>query len=90
METTELFPVNKVINVNAFYFNGRAPQRLKSFPKRMELDGTQYTFVESGLSYLIQKGKEVVQLFDMSDGYNTFRLRHSDGEWRLIGMRAEG
>lgn len=85
----ELFPVDKEINVNAFYFNNRAPRSLKSFPKQIELDGTQYTFIENGLSYLIQKGAQVVQLFDMSDGYNTFRLRHAAGEWRLIGMRAE-
>jgi hypothetical protein len=86
MENT-LFPVNKEVNVNAFYF-ARHDKNLKSFPKQIELEGTEYTFIENGLRYLVRKGTELIQLFDMSDGNNTYRLRYSSGHWTLVGMKA--
>jgi len=87
MKTTmELFPVSKEINVSAFYFkNGVAA--MKSFPKQIELDNTQVSFAD-GLSYLVQKGQQIVRLFDMTDGNNTYRLRHVGNQWTLVGMRA--
>jgi hypothetical protein len=84
---TELFPINKEVNVNAYYFKNQC-QNMRSFPKQIEVDGTQYTFAENGLSYLVRKGQQIVRLFDMSDGNNTYRLRHSDNQWMLIGMKA--
>ena len=86
METTALFPINKEVNVSAFYFkNGRSS--LRSYPKQIELDGTLVSFAD-GLGYLIRKGAQIVQLFDMSDGDNTYRLRRADNQWTLIGMKA--
>lgn len=83
----ELFPINKEVNVSAYYFRNRRPG-MRSYPKRIELDGTDYTFTENGLEYLVRKGSEIIRLFDMSDGSNTFRLRNSGGQWTLIGMKA--
>ncbi|HET8709439.1 MAG TPA: hypothetical protein VFL85_04120 [Candidatus Saccharimonadales bacterium] len=83
----ELFPINKEVNVSAYYFRSRRPG-MRTFPKRIELDGTEYTFAENGLGYLVRKGTEIVRLFDMSDGNNTFRLRNSGSQWTLIGMKA--
>lgn len=81
--------INKEVQVNAFYFV-RHTKNVKMFPKSVELDGTQHTFQESGLQYLIRKGQQLVELFDMSDGRNTYRLRLEDGRWTLVGMRSAG
>jgi len=87
MKTTmELFPVSKEVNVSAFYFRSNAAT-MKSFPKQIELDGRQVSFGD-GLSYLVQKGQQIVRLFDMTDGNNTYRLRHAGNQWTLVGMRA--
>lgn len=81
-----LAAINKEVSVNAFYFNQR--KDFKTFPKQIEFDGTSYTFIENGLRLLIQKGQQFVELFDMSDGRNTFRLRQEAGHWTLVGMKA--
>ncbi len=83
---TELFPINKEINVNAFYFKTNT-SNMRSYPKQIELDGSQVSFAD-GLVYLVRKGQQIIQLFDMTDGDNTYRLRHSDDQWTLVGMRA--
>ena len=68
--------------------NSPTKKRLESYPKRMVMDGREYTFVD-GIRYLVQKGQEFIKLFDMSDGENQYRLR-VDGanHWTLVGMKA--
>lgn len=78
--------INKEVQVNAFYFV-RHTKNVKMFPKQVELDGTQHTFHESGLQYLVRKGQQLVELFDMSDGRTTYRLRLENGCWTLVGTR---
>jgi hypothetical protein len=78
--------VNKEVSVTAMYF--RRPKQLKTFPKRMEFDGREYTFIESGLQYLIQRGQRAVRFFDMTDGSANYRLKY-DGEaftWTLVSI----
>jgi len=78
--------INKEVHVNAFYF--RQTKNFKTFPKQIELEGTQYTFLETGLRYLVGKGQQLIELFDMSDGRNTYRLRREAGRWTLVGVKA--
>lgn len=62
-------------------------QRFESFPKRMVMDGREYTFVD-GMRYLVQKGQEFIKLFDMTDGEHQYRLRVDESNhWTLVGMR---
>jgi lysozyme family protein len=69
--------------------NDPRQQRLESYPKQMLLDGREYTFVDSGIRYLVRKGQELVKLFDMSDGQQLFRLRlDGSNHWTLVGMKA--
>ena len=78
--------VNKEIAVTALYFeNGR---ELRSFPKRIEYNGREYNFIESGLRYLVQKGNQLVQIFDMTDGVADYRLRFDIGNklWTLVDI----
>jgi len=78
--------INKEVNVTALYF--RNSGQLKSFPKRMEFNGREYTFVESGLRYLIHKGQQLTQIFDMTDGSASYRLRCDgrDQSWTLVDI----
>ena len=62
-------------------------ERLESYPRRMVYDGREYTFVELGMRYLVQKGQELVKLFDVSDGQNLFRLRCEADHWTLVNMK---
>ena len=78
--------VNKEVTVTAVYFRGRGD--LKSFPKRMEYNGQEYTFVESGLRFLIHKGQQLTQIFDMTDGMANYRLKFdgNDKLWTLMDI----
>lgn len=82
--------INKEINVTAWYFRNRR-KKLMSYPKRIEYDQREYTFAE-GLRLLVQTGKQVVQLFDMTDGNDNFRLRYDDQQhiWTLVSITHAG
>ena len=79
--------INQEVNVTGLYF--RPGRSVKGFPKRMEYAGREYTFVESGLRYLIQKGQQLIEIFDMTDGERNFRLRFDTEQnlWTLVGVR---
>ena len=80
--------INSEVDVTAWFFRAE-PQshRLKSFPKRMNWGGREYNFVNDGLRFLVRQGQQLVQLFDMSDGQATYRLRQDGDHWTLIGIR---
>lgn len=76
--------INKEVEVNSFYFaNGKT---FKSYPKAITVDHRQYTFLD-GLQMLVQKGQEVIRLFDMTDGITNFRLRQDQNQWFLVSQR---
>lgn len=78
-----------LIEVTAFGFKKDTKQgRLESYPKRMVYDGREYTFIETGMRYLVHKGQEIIRLFDVSDGINSFRLRNAGSNWTMVQMRA--
>lgn len=77
--------INKEIAVTAVYFQNN--KELKSFPKRIEYEGREYTFLD-GLRYLVQKGHRLIQIFDMTDGQAAYRLRFDTQErlWTLVDI----
>lgn len=77
------------ITAVTFRSNSEVPggARLESYPRRMVYDGREYTFVELGMRYLVQKGQELVKLFDVSDGQSLFRLRCEADHWTLVNMK---
>lgn len=80
------------IEITAVYFRSSRPnkQRLESFPRRMVYDGREYTFIEDSWRYLVQRGQELVKLFDVSDGQTQYRLRlGSANRWTLVGMKTK-
>jgi hypothetical protein len=86
MNTSFRINVNKEVTVTSMYFSNG--QRLQGFPKRIEFDGGERTFVESGFRYLVKKGQRLVEFFDMTDGTNNYRLKFDNGErtWTLVDM----
>lgn len=78
--------INQDVTVTALYFAKGDSRR--SYPKRIEYEGDTVNFVESGLQCLVQKGKEVVRIFTMSDGTNQYRLRCDEarGNWTLLSI----
>ncbi|MFZ1249051.1 MAG: hypothetical protein WAQ24_01880 [Candidatus Saccharimonadales bacterium] len=76
--------INQTVHVNAVYFAGAD---LKTFPREIEYQGRAITFA-TGLRYLIRRGAEALQLFDMSgdDGF-TYRLSRRGDSWTLLGTK---
>jgi hypothetical protein len=78
---------NRQVDVTALYFtniNGR----VKSFPKRIELDEDVFTFVESGLQILVKTATGPMRIFEMTDGVRNFRLKKDHlNSWTLLSVR---
>lgn len=83
--------VNKEIAVTGMYFRpaNHNDRPLKGYPKRIEFEGREYTFIESGLRYIMKKGQQLFEVFDMTDGTRDFRLKFdtADHVWTLVGVR---
>lgn len=70
--TTKQF-INQEVSVNSFNFQGK--QQLRTIPKQITYNNRQVTFIDSGMRYILRKGQEITQLFDMTDGENNYRLK---------------
>ena len=79
----------KEVSVTSFYFAQGSTQ--KSFPRRIEdAEGRQFNFLENGLRVMVKKGQELVEIFNMTDGQNLYRLSFEPGKncWKLLGSRS--
>jgi hypothetical protein len=76
--------INQAVNVNAVYFTG---SDLKTFPREIEYNGQAVTFA-NGLRYLVRRGQEALQLFDMhtADGL-VYRLSRRGDSWTLLATK---
>ncbi len=83
--------INQEVNIPELYFRSRPEEQgdLKTYPRRMEFEGREYTFMD-GLRYLVRKGQQLVQVFDMTDGSRDYRLKFDTAQrsWTLIDMTA--
>jgi hypothetical protein len=77
--------IEQEVNVPELYFKNQSG--LASFPRRMEFDGREYTFMD-GLRYLVHRGQQLVQVFDMTDGARDYRLQFDNHahSWTLVDM----
>jgi len=77
--------IEKEVVIPEMYFKNDG--QLKSFPRRMEFAGHEYTFMD-GLRYLVHKGQQLIQIFDMTDGRNDYRLQFDAEQrsWMLIDI----
>jgi hypothetical protein len=79
--------INKDVNIVAYYFKNSA-RRLRCFPKRMEYDGKQINFTETGLVHPTKQGQRMIHVFDMTDGVADYRLEFDaqNLSWKLIAI----
>lgn len=77
--------INKEVIVPELYF--RTEGQLQSYPRRMEYEGRDVHF-RDGLRFLIHKGQQLVQVFDMTDGARDYRLKFDmlARSWILVDM----
>ena len=80
--------INSEVAVSSFYFAD--PSGRKPFPRRIEWNGQLINFANEGLRYLVEQGGQLVQLFDMTDGASTYRLREQGDHWTLVGVSGAG
>ena len=78
--------IEKDIDLKEVYF-GSAYKQLRTFPKKIECEGTTYTF-NDGLQLIVRQGKELIKIFDMTDGQAHYRLRNdvTEQRWRLMSI----
>lgn len=76
--------INSPVSVTAMGFG----RDLRAYPRRMEYEGTTYSFIDAGLRTVIRTGGRIAQILTMSDGRHDFRLRSDDqgGSWTLLSI----
>src|SRR5262249_54461550 len=85
----ETFSAQPVDITSVYFRKNPTNQRLESYPRRMVYGGREYTFVRDGLRYLVQKGQELIRLFDVTNGQTNYRLRVDEADhWTLVNMKA--
>lgn len=77
--------INQEVSVNSFNFQGKS--QLRTIPKQITYNNKQVTFIDSGMRYILKKGQEITQLFDMSDGQNNYRLQVDETNLRTTLLR---
>lgn len=74
--------INSPVDITAIGFG----RNLRTYPRRMEFQGTTYDFVDAGLRTIVRSGERVAHIFTMSDGARDYRLRSDNGHWTLLGI----
>ena len=79
------YVLNQEVNVTGYHFT-----KGKSFPSRIEFGDDELNFAEIGLRCLVKKGQELIEVFTMSDGRDTYTIRHNrtNQNWILLSKRA--
>lgn len=78
--------VNEKVTITALSFTGK--NELRSYPRRMEFRGQNYTFVEAGLRCLVRSRQKLAQIVTMNDGTADYRLRldATGSDWTLVSI----
>jgi len=80
----DVITLNEDVTIVAYYFKDK--DQPKCFPKRMEYEGKQVVFTETGLRHPTHKGQRMVHVFDMTDGSADYRLEFDAMSlvWKLV------
>ena len=80
----DVITLNEDVTIVAYYFKDK--DQPKCFPKRMEYNGKQVIFTETGLRHPTRKGQRMVHVFDMTDGNADYRLEFDAMSlaWKLV------
>lgn len=74
--------INSPVDVTAVGFG----RDMRSYPRRIEFEGTSYDFIDAGLRTVIRSGERIAQVFTMTDGARDYRLRNDGNRWTLLSM----
>ncbi len=77
--------INQEVSVNSFNFSGTTD--IRTVPKQITYNNQQVTFIDSGMRYILRKGQEITQLFDMTDGHNNYRLQVDERSLRTTLLK---
>jgi hypothetical protein len=79
---------NKEVFVTSYYFT--QGKGFHSFPRSVQFENQELTFIETGLRCLVQKGQDLIEIFNMSDGRTQYRLKFEPQQrsWTLLTSRA--
>jgi hypothetical protein len=78
--------INKPVTITAVGFK----KNVAAYPRRMEYEGSSYSFLDAGLSCVIRKGERVAEILTLTDGIKQFRLKSDNrgGNWMLLDITA--
>jgi hypothetical protein len=79
---TKSITINSPVDVTAIGFG----RNMRTYPRRIEFEGTTYDFIDAGLRTVIRSGERIAQIFTMTDGANDYHLRSDGGGWTLLSM----
>jgi hypothetical protein len=74
--------INSPVDVTAIGF-GRG---MRAYPRRIEFEGVTYDFIDAGLRTVIRSGEKISQIFTMTDGRQSYRLRSEGNSWTLLNV----
>lgn len=76
--------INESVNVTGYYF-----AKGRTFPSRVQYGNRELYFEQSGLRCLVKKGQEMIEIFNMSDGRDQYRLMFEPSvrNWTLLSRR---
>lgn len=76
--------INESVNVTGYYF-----AKGRTFPSRVQYGNHELYFEQSGLRCLVKKGQEIIEIFNMSDGRDQYRLMFEPSvrNWTLLSRR---
>ena len=74
--------INSPVSITAIDFG----QDMEAILKRMEWGGRTYQFIDRGIRVIARRGERVSSTVTMSDGEQSFCLRHHSGVWTLLSV----
>ncbi len=79
---TKSITINSPVNVTSMGFG----RNMRSYPRRIEFEGTTYDFVDAGVRMVVRSGERIAQIFTMTDGARDYQLRSDGSSWTLLSM----
>lgn len=80
--TVKTNSLNTPVSITAIGFG----HDMAAYPKRMEWAGRTYQFIDRGIRVVTRRGENTMSTVTLSDGKQSFCLRHSAGDWTLLSV----
>ena len=74
--------INSPVDVTAIGFG----HGMRAYPRRIQFEGVTYDFIDAGLRTVIRSGERISQIFTMTDGRQSYRLKSEGNSWTLLSV----